>query len=106
ARRLGDAPRGACSSLALGRCLFWKGQYAESAAALPATVAGTMSARLAVRITAAASRAAVGMGDLPRAMSLAHDATEWASRDGDPALLAAATCAAAFVHLAVGDVAA
>ena len=34
ARRGGDEPRRLCASLALGRCLFWKGRYAESRSVL------------------------------------------------------------------------
>jgi DNA-binding NtrC family response regulator/tetratricopeptide (TPR) repeat protein len=110
ARRIGDIPRGLAASLALGRCLFWKGRYGDALAALapPADnltgAAGDVGPPLVVRLTAAAARAAVGMGDISRAMSLARGATEEASRYGDPALLARASCASAFVHLAAGDV--
>jgi DNA-binding NtrC family response regulator len=107
ARRTGDVPRGTAASLALGRCLFWKGRYADAAAVLAPPAdndAGGAGPPVVVRLMAAAARAAVGMGDISRAMSLARGATEEASRHGDPALLARASCAAAFVHLATGDV--
>jgi len=104
ARRIGDVSRGLSASLALGRCLFWKGQYAEARLVLAPPTGNTVGPHLTVPMMAAAARAAVGMRDISGAMSLARGATEEASRHGDPALLARAFCVAAFVHLATGDV--
>ena len=104
ARRIGDGPRTLTASLALGRCLFWKGRYGDAVAVLALPTDNSAGPHLSVRLMAAAARAAVGMGDTSRAMSLARGAIEEASRHGDPALLAGAACAAAFVHLAMGDV--
>jgi DNA-binding NtrC family response regulator/tetratricopeptide (TPR) repeat protein len=104
ARRIDDKPRGLAASLALGRCLFWKGRYGDAAAVLAPPTDNSAGPSLTVRLTAAAARAAVGLGDIARAMSLARSATQEASRHADPALLARASCAAAFVHLAIGDV--
>ena len=103
ARRIGDVSRGLSASLALGRCLFWKGQYADARAVLALPSGNTPGPQLAVPMMAAAARAAVGSGDISGALSLTREATEQASRLGDPELLARAYCAAAFVHLAIGD---
>jgi DNA-binding NtrC family response regulator len=103
ARRIDDVPRHTAASLALGRCLFWKGRYGDAAAVLAPPAGNGAGSPLTVRLLAAAARAAVGLGDISRAMSLARGATEEASRHGDPALLARASCAAAFVHLAIDD---
>ena len=104
ARRVGDVSRGLSASLALGRCLFWKGQYADARSMLALPAGNTVGPHLAVPMLAAAARAAVGMRDVSGAMSLAREATEGVSRHGDPALVARAACAAAFVHLTIGDV--
>ena len=104
ARRIGDGPRSLAASLALGRCLFWRGRYGDAAAVLAMPNDNSAGPRLTVRLMAAAARAAVGMGDTSHAMSLARGAMEGASRHGDSGLLATAACAAAFVHLATGDV--
>ena len=103
ARRVGDVSRGLSASLALGRCLFWKGEYADARSALALPTGNTVGPHLTVPVMAAAARAAVGMGDVSGAMSLAREAAEGASRHGDPALIARASCAAAFVHLTIGD---
>ena len=105
ARRIGDGSRRLAASLALGRCLFWKGQYADARSAL-ALPAGTQ--RRTTSHSAAAWRLPHGprwgCGTSRARMSLAREAMEEASRHGDPALVARASCAAAFVHLAIGDV--
>jgi len=103
ARRTGDATRVASASLALGRCLFWKGEYAESASMLATLAADAVHVALRARAKAAAARAVVGTGDVPRAMSLAREAVEEAANTGDRMAVAPASCAAAFVHLAVND---
>ena len=101
--RVGDAARTAQLSVALGRCLFWKGRYAESCSAL--TSRGGESDQPAIRVSllAGRARATVGLGDVAGAMSLAREATEAAFDQSDPGLRARACAAAAFVHLAAGD---
>ena len=103
ARRIGDAARLSTLSLALGRCLFWKGRYAESASMLAAPPAGSVEPFVSVCLLSARARATVGLGDVARAMSLACEATDEAFRLTDPGLRARACAAAAFVHLAAGD---
>ena len=103
ARRIGDAARSSQLSLALGRCLFWKGRYAESASMLAAPPAGSVEPFVSVCLLSARARAIVGLGDVARAMSLACEATDEAFRLTDPGLRARACSAAAFVHLAAGD---
>ena len=89
--------------LALARCLFWRGRYAEAATLLasmehPAEVGATR-----VEVAAASSRIAIGQRDLGGAVARATEALEIAERLGEPAVLARAACAAAFAHLAIGD---
>ena len=101
---IGDGSRQPSASLALGRCLFWKGQSTDARSALALPAAHGVGPHLTVPIMAAAARAAVGIGVLLGAMALAREAMEEAVRHGDPALVARASCAAAFVHLTIGDV--
>ena len=71
AHRIGDGSRRLSASLALGRCLFWKGQYADARSALALPAAHGVGPHLTVPIMAAAARAAVGMRDVSGAMALA-----------------------------------
>jgi tetratricopeptide (TPR) repeat protein len=103
ARAGNDGPRLAAVSLALGRCLFWRGRYAEADAALALAEQGSPSASAEVSRRRLSARAAVGLGDLPRAGSLAHGALDLALASNDSSLIAMAACSAAFVHLAVND---
>ncbi|MGB7220353.1 MAG: sigma 54-interacting transcriptional regulator [Vicinamibacterales bacterium] len=103
ARGTGDGPRMAAASLALGRCLFWRGRYAEADGALNGPARGLLPPRTVVQLNSAVARVAVGVGDLARAVSAAREAADEAGRADDPGLVAMAACAAAFVHLAVND---
>jgi DNA-binding NtrC family response regulator len=106
ARRIGDASRVSAASLALGRCLFWKGQYHEALTALQAPTAadtGTMPPELGVSAKTVAARALVGVGDFAQATARALEAQEEAMGRNDSRSLARAFCVAAFVHLALGD---
>jgi DNA-binding NtrC family response regulator/tetratricopeptide (TPR) repeat protein len=85
ARALGDPERRASASLALGRCLFWRGRFEDAAVCLdrfPESMPPHIDARRAVL----SSRLAVACGDLGAAMA-----------DASPPY------ARAFVHLNVGD---
>jgi DNA-binding NtrC family response regulator len=96
-----DPARVMAASVALARALYWRGRYADAAAAL-----GTPppeGATLRVRYALLAARIAVGLRDLNRAMSLVLEAGEWASAGGAAGNQAAVSFTAAFVHLAVGD---
>jgi DNA-binding NtrC family response regulator len=91
------------ASLAMARGLFWRGRYADAAAAL--SVLATVEATDAVTIRAALamSRIAIGLRDYPRALACAGDARQRANATGNPEFMAAVACTAAFAHLAVND---
>jgi len=86
--------------VSLARCLFWQGQYADAQVALGPQPEG---AALALRHAQLASRVAVGQWDLRSAMSIIADAMHRCRAEADPGAAAAVATAAAFVHLAVGD---
>ena len=89
--------------LALARCLFWRGRYAEAATLLASMERPAEATATAVAVAAASSRIAIGQRDLGGAVATATEALDLAARMGDPAVLARAACAAAFAHLAIGD---
>ena len=92
--------------LALARCLFWRGRYDEADRTL---VKGDQGAGRAcddvgsIRVAVAASRIAIGRGDVGAAISLATGALEAAERLAQPAAIAHAAYGSAFAHLVVGD---
>jgi DNA-binding NtrC family response regulator len=100
ARAAGDGGRSAVAAVSLARCLFWQGQYADAQVALGPQPEG---GALALRHARLASRLAVGQSDLRSAMSIIADAKHRCQSDADPGATAAIATAAAFVHLAVGD---
>ncbi len=102
ARVAHDTGRRRVASLALARCLFWRGRYADAAAALGG-VPEDVPAAIRARHSLLATRIAVGVRDVGRAMALVTEAGQRSRAAGDAAGIAAATCTAAFVHLAVGD---
>ena len=104
AQASGDGRRAALASLALGRCLFWRGRYADAIVALSAT-AGLDEAPPAMRFRRRLlmARAAVGQRDFSNAMSLVADAAQAPGVNEQPSLQSMVACGAAFVHLAVGD---
>jgi len=82
--------------------VFWRGRYADAAAALAdlsETAEWPLTLRLRHRLLTA--RVAVGRAEFSNAMSLVGDAVQLAGADAS--MRAAARSAAAFVHLAVGD---
>ncbi len=93
------------AAVSLARCLFWRGRYADADVALSA-VGGRENQAVRSRHLRQAARVAVGLRDVGRAMTLISGACEEARAAADPALVAASRCTAAFVHLAVGDLAA
>src|SRR5436190_6816696 len=88
--------------MSLARCLYWRGQYADARVALgpPPEEA---SPAIAVRHARLASCLAVGQRDLQAATSIIADAKQRHHAQGDAGVTAAIASAAAFVHLAVGD---
>jgi DNA-binding NtrC family response regulator/tetratricopeptide (TPR) repeat protein len=101
ARELGDVNRTAAASIALARCLFWRGRYAEASAALGA---GEPDRPLQWRRELLAARIAVGRADPSRAMTIVSNALTIARAAHDAQATAAAACCAALIRLAVGDV--
>jgi DNA-binding NtrC family response regulator/tetratricopeptide (TPR) repeat protein len=89
--------------LALARCLFWRGRYAEAATLLASMQRPAEASTTAVAVAAASSRIAIGQRDFVGAVARATEALDLAERMAEPAVLARAACAAAFVHLAIGD---
>jgi DNA-binding NtrC family response regulator/tetratricopeptide (TPR) repeat protein len=100
----GDQPRAALAALGLGRCLFWRGRYADAVAALtlpPGREEPTPAIGLRRRLLTA--RAAVGQRDFSSAMSLIGESAETPGIGDQPSWRSMVACSRAFVHLAVGD---
>jgi DNA-binding NtrC family response regulator/tetratricopeptide (TPR) repeat protein len=102
ARMSNDSACHGASLIAMGRCLLWRGRYAEAAASLERCPAG-MPQRLQVRRAATAARVALALGDLGAAMREATCAIGVASAPSHAGLQANALYTRAFVHLAAGD---
>jgi DNA-binding NtrC family response regulator len=102
ARQSGAGARLAQARIALARSVFWRGRYADAAAIL-ADLQDTAEwpPSLRLRHMLLGAKVAVGQAEFGRAMSLAAGGLPQAG--ADPSLQAAAWSAAAFVHLAVGD---
>ena len=100
ARALQDPERVAGVSLVLARVSYWRGDYADAKSLLTAS---PDSPALRVRRSLLASRIAVGLGDLSRAMSLLTTVSEQTIPVRDVGTKAAVTWVTAFVHFAVGD---
>jgi DNA-binding NtrC family response regulator/tetratricopeptide (TPR) repeat protein len=101
--RRGDNPPPPATVLALARCRFWRGQYAEADAALSDYDDAALDEPTIIRLHAMRSRIAVGRRELARAVASAVEAVQRAESLAAPALLAEAACAAGFAHLAVSD---
>jgi DNA-binding NtrC family response regulator/tetratricopeptide (TPR) repeat protein len=99
----GHIVRRAEASLAMARCLFWRGRYADADATLLALDTLHLSDAVKTRVAVMRSRIAVGLRDYARALSCAADARQRAAGAQDPDLMSAAASAAAFAHLAVND---
>ncbi|MGE0705237.1 MAG: hypothetical protein AB7P22_15005, partial [Vicinamibacterales bacterium] len=97
-----DRDRLLLASLAMSRCLFWRGRFHE-ASQVVRFEAAPLPAAVRVRLSAAGARAAVGEGDMTRAIELANRALSAADDSGEARLTVVAGAAAALAHLAVGD---
>jgi len=103
ARVARDSLRIAAASVSLGRCLFWRGRYVEAAACLtPLPDAAPWP--LQVRHAILSSKIAAARREFALALKHAASAVTHARAASDASLDAAASYAATFVHLAVGDV--
>jgi len=89
--------------LAQSRCRFWRGEYVEATEALDRLDEAELRDESVVRIHAMRARLAIGCGDLPKAVAAAVEARRRAASLDKHALIAEAACAAAFVHMTVGD---
>jgi DNA-binding NtrC family response regulator len=103
AREQPDRSSAVSAGLALARCHFWRGRFLDAEGALAALETGPLCERASVRVAIAASRVAIGRGDLSLAVSKATAALDAAARLNDPLIMAQAAYAAAFSHLSVGD---
>jgi DNA-binding NtrC family response regulator/tetratricopeptide (TPR) repeat protein len=106
ARLTYDRPVDASAALALARCRFWRGQYAEADAVLTAYGETPQDEPTIVRLHAMRARIAVGRLEFASAIASAAEAVRRAASIADPALIAEAACASGFAHLAVSDLAA
>ncbi len=102
AKARADAAQIAETSLAMARCLFWRGRYAEADTVLSG-VPRDLPDEAKVRIAISVSRQAIGRRDLGSAVSASADAVQRALTTRDVGLQAEAACASAFAHLAVSD---
>ena len=91
------------ATLALGRCLFWRGRFDAAEERLAAVEWNAESDVEAVHRAALKSRLAVGRDDLTQAVFLAATALERAQKIARPELIAAAAYASALSRLVVGD---
>jgi DNA-binding NtrC family response regulator len=89
--------------LARSRCRFWRGEYADARDSLGRFRESDLREEGLVRLHAMHARVAVGCGDLAGGVAAAVEASRRAALAGDSGLVAEAACAAAFAHLAVGD---
>ena len=89
--------------LALARCRFWQGRYDDADRTLAALQETSAAPSVMIRLRALRARVAVGRLDFTEAMTSAADAVRRAEASADSSLIAEATCAAGFAHLAVGD---
>ncbi|MQA29920.1 MAG: hypothetical protein GEU82_08790 [Luteitalea sp.] len=103
AKGLGDAAGLRGSTLALARCLFWRGRFDEGFGALADRRMDDSDGVDAVHVAAARSRLAVGQGEAAGARAYAVRAAQMAAATNDPSLVAVAAYASAFAHLAIGD---
>ena len=95
-----DSSRHAAASIGLARCLFWRGEYIEAAAALNG---GESAAAFPFRSGRLRARIDVGRGDVAGAMTTVAALTRQMDGGTDAAVRAAVACTSAFVRIAVGD---
>ena len=81
--------------------LFWRGRFADQAAAV--SDRGGLSVAVLASATIECALASLGRCNYPDAMAAAHAAAERAAESGHAFLIASAFETLAFVHLAVGD---
>jgi DNA-binding NtrC family response regulator/tetratricopeptide (TPR) repeat protein len=102
ARGAADHGRQVMATIALSRCLYWRGHYAEAAATLAAVREPAVRPH-ALRAELLAARIAIGQGEYDEATSGAAAALASARATGDARGTAAALYCAALVRTSVGD---
>lgn len=102
AKAAGDRVRASVAVTALGRCLFWRGQFADAMSSLDA-VADAGAAADIIRRQRTIARIAVAQGDSVRAMSALDAARVVASQDPGGRWLADVDYTSAWIRLALGD---
>jgi DNA-binding NtrC family response regulator len=93
-------------ALALARVRFWRGRYVDARDTLRLLLDAELDAPARVRVDVMRTRIAVALDDVASAVATSAGAVERADALARFDLVAAATCAAAFAHLAAGDLAA
>ncbi|HZW74964.1 MAG TPA: sigma-54 factor interaction domain-containing protein, partial [Caldimonas sp.] len=93
-------------ALALARARFWHGRYADAQDTVRPLLDAELGAATRVRVDVMRTRVAVALDDVALAVGTSAAAVERADGLARFDLVAAATCAAAFAHLAAGDLAA
>jgi DNA-binding NtrC family response regulator len=93
-------------ALALARGRFWRGRYADAQDTLRLLVDVELDPATHVRVDVMRTRLAVALDDVASAVGTSAGAIERADALARFDLVATATCAAAFAHLAAGDLAA
>src|SRR5262249_39365408 len=93
-------------AVALARARFWRGRYREAQDTLRPLLDAELDAPARIRVDVLRTRIAVALDDVASAVATSAAAVERADALARFDLVAAATCAAAFAHLAAGDLAA
>ncbi len=91
------------ASLALARCLFWRGRFDEASLIIERLTASGLGHLMAAKAAILASRLAVATRCYGEGVSKSTAATTALESGLDASTLAEAACASAFAHLAVGD---
>jgi DNA-binding NtrC family response regulator len=99
---MNDRERHAAATLALARCLFWRGRFDEAAGALD-RVGGELPAAVRHRRERWRARVAAARGEIATALQTVTGLVDSVSADDDPDCPAATHYAAACVRLMAGD---
>jgi DNA-binding NtrC family response regulator/tetratricopeptide (TPR) repeat protein len=94
------------TALALARCRFWRGQYADARDAMRVLLDRDLDDDLRVRADLMRARLAVAEDDVALAVNLCAAALLRAESSHRSDLVGEVWCASAFAHLAAGDLAA
>ena len=90
-------------SLALARCRFWRGQYADARDSLRLLLDRELTDVDRVRVGLMRARLSIAEDDIAAANGVVVETMECAERIARPGIVAEAASVAAFVHVAAGD---